>query len=53
MNEMTNSHILVNEFTYLEPGSLAEALSLLATHGEAARLLAGGLALRFELHYRK
>ena len=30
MNEMTNSHILVHEFTYLEPASLAEAVALLA-----------------------
>lgn len=45
MNEMTNSHILVHEFTYLEPGSVAEAVSLLATHGDAARVLAGGTDL--------
>lgn len=45
MNEMTNSHILVHEFTYLEPKSVAEAIDLLATHGDAARVLAGGTDL--------
>lgn len=45
MNEMTNSHILVHEFTYLEPKSVAEAIELLAAHGDAARVLAGGTDL--------
>ncbi len=45
MNEMTNSHILVHEFTYLEPKSVAEAIDLLAAHGDAARVLAGGTDL--------
>jgi aerobic carbon-monoxide dehydrogenase medium subunit len=32
-------------FTYLEPSSLDEALSLLAQHGEDAKLIAGGTGL--------
>jgi len=32
-------------FTYLEPASLDEALALLAQHGEAAKLIAGGTGL--------
>jgi len=32
-------------FTYFEPASLAEALSLLGTHGEDARIIAGGQSL--------
>ena len=31
---MTNTHILVQEFDYLEPASLEEAISLLGEHGE-------------------
>lgn len=46
---MTNSHILVTEFTYVEPGSLAETLALLAEHGESARLLAGGTDLLVQM----
>ncbi len=45
MNIMTNSHILVHEFTYLEPQTVAEAIDLLAAHGDAARVLAGGTDL--------
>ena len=36
MNDMTNSDILVHEFIYLEPGSVSEAIELLAAHGDAA-----------------
>jgi carbon-monoxide dehydrogenase medium subunit len=32
-------------FTYFEPASLAEALSLLGTYGEEARIIAGGQSL--------
>jgi xanthine dehydrogenase iron-sulfur cluster and FAD-binding subunit A len=49
MNDMTNSHILVHEFTYMEPVSVAEAISLLATHGNAARVLAGGTDLLVQM----
>ena len=48
-NAMTNSHILVREFTYVEPHSLAETLTLLAEHGDAARLLAGGTDLLVQM----
>ena len=49
MNEMTNSHILVHEFAYLEPASVAEAVELLATYGDAARVLAGGTDLLVQM----
>ena len=45
MNEMTNSHILINQFDYLEPESLQEAVTLLAQYGNRARVLAGGTDL--------
>jgi xanthine dehydrogenase iron-sulfur cluster and FAD-binding subunit A len=44
-HQMTNTHILVNDFTYLEPESFSETLALLAQHGKRARLLAGGTYL--------
>ncbi len=49
MNDMTNSHILVHEFTYLEPDSVGEAIELLAAHGDAARVLAGGTDLLVQM----
>jgi CO/xanthine dehydrogenase FAD-binding subunit len=42
---MVNTHILPQEFTYHEPRTLAEALSLLQTHGPTAKILAGGTDL--------
>lgn len=39
-------------FGYLRPGTLAEALSLLARHGPDARLLAGGQSLLAALAFR-
>jgi xanthine dehydrogenase iron-sulfur cluster and FAD-binding subunit A len=45
MNEMTNSHILIQRFDYLEPASLQEAIRLLAQYGKDARILAGGTDL--------
>ncbi len=47
--QMTNTHILVNEFDYLEPTSLEEAVSLLAEHGDRAKLLAGGTYLLVQM----
>ena len=49
MNDMTNSHILVHEFIYLEPGSVGEVIELLAAHGDAARILAGGTDLLVQM----
>jgi carbon-monoxide dehydrogenase medium subunit len=49
MNDMTNSHILAHEFTYLEPRSVSEAIELLVTHGDAARVLAGGTDLLVQM----
>ena len=45
MNEMTNSHILVHEFEYMEPASLEEAIRLLNEYGDRAQVLAGGTYL--------
>ncbi len=42
---MTNTHILVHAFDYLEPTTLQEAVALLEEHGEQARVLAGGTDL--------
>ncbi len=39
---MTNSHVLVQEFDYLEPGSLEEAILLLSKYGDRAQVMAGG-----------
>jgi aerobic carbon-monoxide dehydrogenase medium subunit len=45
----TNSHILVQEFEYLEPVSIAEATALLAQYGPQARIMAGGTDLLVQL----
>jgi carbon-monoxide dehydrogenase medium subunit len=42
---MTNSHILVHEFEYMEPASLEEAVQLLNEYGDRAQVLAGGTYL--------
>ncbi|MCX8067406.1 MAG: FAD binding domain-containing protein, partial [Anaerolineae bacterium] len=42
---ITNTHILVHEFDYLEPTSVEEAVDLLARYGPEARVLAGGTDL--------
>jgi len=42
---ITNSHILVHEFDYLEPTSVEEAVGLLDRYGPEARVLAGGTDL--------
>lgn len=42
---MTNSHLLVNEFDYLEAGSIDEACTLLLKYDGKARLIAGGTDL--------
>jgi xanthine dehydrogenase iron-sulfur cluster and FAD-binding subunit A len=48
-HQMTNTHILVQEFDYLEPASLAEAISLLSEYGERAQVLAGGTYLLVQM----
>jgi xanthine dehydrogenase iron-sulfur cluster and FAD-binding subunit A len=49
MNEMTNSHILVHGFEYLEPASLEEAIALLSRYGDRAQVLAGGTYLLVQM----
>ena len=49
MNDMTNSHILVHEFDYRDPTTLAEAVALLSKHGSQARVLAGGTDLLVQM----
>ena len=44
-NEMTNSHVLVQDFEYLEASTVEEALSWLTQYNDRARLLAGGTDL--------
>ena len=48
-HQMTNSHILVQEFDYHEPISLKEATSLLSEYGDRARVLAGGTYLLVQM----
>ena len=44
-HNMTNSHIVFQEFDYYEPHSLAEAVLLANKYGNTARILAGGTQL--------
>jgi carbon-monoxide dehydrogenase medium subunit len=46
---MTNSHILLPEFDYVEPRSLDQAIALLTEYGDRARLLAGGSYLLVQM----
>ncbi|HYR71711.1 MAG TPA: FAD binding domain-containing protein, partial [Candidatus Acidoferrum sp.] len=39
-------------FTYHDPATVEEALGLLAAHGDAARVLAGGQSLMPMLNFR-
>ncbi len=50
---MTIFYRRLPRFEYLRPGSLDEVLSLLAEHGKAARLLAGGTDLLPQLKRRE
>lgn len=45
----TNTHILVQEFEYLEPKTLAEATAMLADWGDQARVMAGGTDLLVQM----
>jgi xanthine dehydrogenase iron-sulfur cluster and FAD-binding subunit A len=47
--QMTNSHILVQDFDYYEPASLEEAISLLNEWGDRAHVLAGGTYLLVQM----
>ena len=42
----------MNEFLYLRPETLEEALALLQEHGEDAKVIAGGTALIIMLKQR-
>lgn len=42
---VTNTHILVHDFNYIETGTIEETLSLLAKYGERAKIIAGGTHL--------
>ena len=46
---MTNTHILLHEFRYLEPATLEEAIALSQRYGNRARLLAGGTNLLVQI----
>ncbi len=49
MNEMTNSHILVQEFDYLRPTSVKDAIAMLDKYGDSARVFAGGTDLLVQM----
>ena len=42
---MINTHILAQEFDYLEPKTIEEAIQFLAKHGKKAKVIAGGTDL--------
>jgi CO/xanthine dehydrogenase FAD-binding subunit len=46
-NQMTDTHLLVNDFDYIQPVTVADAMALLNQYGDAsrARILAGGTHL--------
>jgi carbon-monoxide dehydrogenase medium subunit len=46
---MTNSHILVQGFEYIEPASLEETIALLGQYGDRAQVLAGGTYLLVQM----
>jgi carbon-monoxide dehydrogenase medium subunit len=50
---MTNSHLLVQEFNYVEPASLEEAIALLSEYGDRAQVLAGGTYLLVQMKMEK
>ena len=49
MNQMTNSHILVNTFDYYEPETVADAAALLAQYDGRARVMAGGTGVPVQM----
>jgi CO/xanthine dehydrogenase FAD-binding subunit len=50
---MMNTHILSQEFEYFEPKTVNEAILLLATHGEKAKVLAGGTDLLVQMKMQR
>ncbi len=48
-NHMTNSHLLVHDFSYHEPGTVNEAISLLHKYEGRAQLIAGGTNILIDL----
>ena len=48
-HDMTNSHLLVQDFEYYEPATLKEAVRLLAQLGQDAAVLAGGTYLLVQM----
>jgi len=44
-NQMTDTHLLVNDFDYVQPVTVKDTLELLNQHGDNARVLAGGTHL--------
>ncbi len=44
-NQMTDTHLLVNDFDYVQPVTIEDAMALLNQHGQNARVLAGGTHL--------
>ncbi|MGC8816351.1 MAG: FAD binding domain-containing protein [Candidatus Hadarchaeum sp.] len=50
---MVNTRILVNEFEYFEPKTVAEAVDLLARYGKDAKILAGGTNLLVDMKLEK
>ncbi|MBC7218768.1 MAG: FAD binding domain-containing protein [Hadesarchaea archaeon] len=50
---MVNTRILVNEFEYFEPKTVAEAVDLLARFGKEAKVLAGGTNLLVDMKLEK
>lgn len=47
--DMTNTHLVIQGFDYLEPASLDEAIGLLEASGDGAHLLAGGTNLLVDM----
>jgi carbon-monoxide dehydrogenase medium subunit len=50
---MINTHILTQEFEYLEPETIDEAVQYLAQYGERAKIIAGGTDLLVQMKMGK
>lgn len=49
MSKIANTRILAGEFEYLEPETISEAIKLLASHGDDAKVIAGGTDLLVDM----